>query len=119
MIYIYDNEVNNVAEFNLLHDIINPPKRAKNVNIHYSPIIHGYLNIKNGRAKFKNFRIILDIVCSSTILIRRLVDKLDPEKYYVIQWQTQAGNITTTFKVNVDFTLQQQLRKLGIIMFAT
>ena len=28
----HNNEVNNIAEFNLLHDIINPPKRAKIVN---------------------------------------------------------------------------------------
>ena len=40
MIYIHDNEVNNIAECNLLHDIINPHKRAKNINIHYSPILH-------------------------------------------------------------------------------
>ena len=47
LIHIHDNEVNNISEFNLLHDIINPPKRAKNLNIHYSPIIHGWMNIKN------------------------------------------------------------------------
>ena len=27
---IYDNEINNIAECNLLHDIINPPKCNKN-----------------------------------------------------------------------------------------
>ena len=37
--------------------------------------------------------------------MRRLVQKLNPEKYAVMQWQTQARNITTNFKVNVDFTL--------------
>ena len=30
----YDNKVNNIAELNLLHDIINPFKRIKNINIH-------------------------------------------------------------------------------------
>ena len=29
MIYIHDNEVNNISEYNLLHDIINPPKLVK------------------------------------------------------------------------------------------
>ena len=29
MIHIHDKEVNKIAEFNLLHDIINLPKRAK------------------------------------------------------------------------------------------
>ena len=31
MIYMHDNEVNNIAECNLLHDIINPPKRTKHL----------------------------------------------------------------------------------------
>ena len=53
MIYIHDNEVKNIPEYNLLHDIINPPKRAKNINSHYSLIIHGCLNTRKGRAKFK------------------------------------------------------------------
>ena len=26
---IHNNEVNNIAEYNLLHDIINPPKGTK------------------------------------------------------------------------------------------
>ena len=29
MMRIYDNKVNNKAEYNLLHDIFNPPKRTK------------------------------------------------------------------------------------------
>ena len=69
MIYIHNNEVNNTAEFNLLHDIINPKKRAKNIDIHYSPILHGCLNIRKGRAKFKTFRILFHGGCSSTIVI--------------------------------------------------
>ena len=39
------------------------------------------------------------------IVMRSIVKKLDPEKDDVMQWQTQAGNITTNFKVKVDFTL--------------
>ena len=54
MIYIHDNEVNNIAECNLLHDIINPPERAKNINNHYSPILHVWMNIRKFRVKFKN-----------------------------------------------------------------
>ena len=80
MIYINDNEVNNIAEFNLLHDIINTPKRAKNINIRYSPIIHGRLNNRKGRPKFKNFQILLDSGCSSTIEMTRLVHIIGPEK---------------------------------------
>ena len=60
MIHVHDNEVNNMAECNLLHYISNPPKRAKYIYIHYSPILHGILNTRKGRAKFKNFPILLD-----------------------------------------------------------
>ena len=63
------------------------------------------MNTRKGRAEFKNFRILLDSGCSSTILIRRLVEKISPEKDSVMQWQTQAGNITNNFKVKIDFTL--------------
>ena len=59
MTRIHNNEVNNIAERNLLHDTINPLKRAKALNIHYSPIIHGWVNTRKGKAKFKNFRILL------------------------------------------------------------
>ena len=51
LIHIHDNEVKNIDDWNLLHDIINPPKCAKNINIHYSPILHGCMNTKKGKAK--------------------------------------------------------------------
>ena len=35
----------------------------------------------------------------------RLVKKLFPDKETPIQWQTQAGNITTNLKVKFYFTL--------------
>ena len=63
------------------------------------------MNTRKGRVRFKNYRILLDSVCSYTIVTRRLVQKLRPRKDDVMQWQTQAGNITTNIKVNVDFTL--------------
>ena len=65
------------------------------------------MNTRKGKAKFKNFRILLDSVCSSAILMGRLVEKLGPKIYYVIQYHTQAGNITTNLKVEVDFTLPE------------
>ena len=105
MIHIHDKEVNKTAEYNLLHHIINPPKRAKNINSHYSSILHGCMNTRKGRAKFKNFRILMDSGCSSMIVIRRIFEKLKIEKDAVIQWHTQAGNINTNHKVKVDFTL--------------
>ena len=46
MIYIHDKKVKNIAECNLIHDIINPPKRANNINIHDSPNLHGCINVR-------------------------------------------------------------------------
>ena len=36
MMRIHNNEVKNISECSLLHDIINPLKLAKNLNDHYS-----------------------------------------------------------------------------------
>ena len=63
------------------------------------------MNTRKGKATFKNFRILLDSGCSYTIVIGRLVEKLHPDKYDVMQWNTQSGNITTNVKVKVYFTL--------------
>ena len=104
MTRIHEKMVNKIVECNLLHDIINPPKLTKSLNRHYSPIIHGCMNTRKYKEKFKNFRILLDSGCSSTIVMGRLVKKLHPDKYTVIQWHTQAGNITTNLRVKVDFT---------------
>ena len=38
MTCIHENEVNIMAQYNLLHDIINNSKRTKKLKIHYSPI---------------------------------------------------------------------------------
>ena len=88
MIYIHDNEVKNIAECNLLHDIINPPNHTKNISSHYYRILHGCMNIRKVRARFKKIQISLDGGYSSNILLRRLVHILGPEKDSVIQWQT-------------------------------
>ena len=73
MTLIHDNEVNKIANLNLLHDKVNFPKRTKFLNIHYSIIIHGCMSKIKVRAKFKNFRILLDSVCISTIIMGGLV----------------------------------------------
>ena len=35
----------------------------------------------------------------------RLIERLRPEKYAPMQWNTQAGNIMTNLKVKINFTL--------------
>ena len=62
-----DNKGSNISECYLLHDILNPLKRTKHLNIHYYPILRGYMNTRKGKAKFKNFLILLDNGCSSSI----------------------------------------------------
>ena len=55
MTHIHNNEVKNISECNLLHEIINTPKCAKILNSHYSPILHVCMNTRKDRVKFKTF----------------------------------------------------------------
>ena len=55
---------------------------------HYSTIIHGCMNTRKGKAKFKDFRILLDSGYSSTIVMGRIVEKLHPDEYAMMQWHT-------------------------------
>ena len=57
-----------------------PPKRAKILDIHYSNILHGCMSTGKGRAKFKNFLILFDSGCGSTIVMVRLVENYMPKK---------------------------------------
>ena len=63
------------------------------------------MNTRRGKAKFTNFCIILDSGFSSTTVMGRLMKKLGPEKDALMQWNTQAGNITTNLKVKIYFIL--------------
>ena len=69
MTCIHNNEVKNIAECNLLHE-------TKNLNSHYSPILNGCMNTRNGKATFKNFRVLLNSGCSSIIVMWRIIEKL-------------------------------------------
>ena len=70
---IHDSKVNNISECNLLHDIPNPFYCTKNININCSHILHGCMNTRKGKDRFNNFRILLDIGCSPTVAMRRLI----------------------------------------------
>ena len=63
------------------------------------------MNTRKGKAKFKNFCILLDSECSYTIVMGRIIEKLRLEKDTPMQWNTQAKDITTNIKVKVYFTL--------------
>ena len=46
----------------------------------------------------------MDSGCSFNIITRSLMIKPKTKKYSVMQWHTQAINITTNMKVKIDFT---------------
>ena len=102
---IHDNKANNISECNSLHDILNTYKRTKNMNDYCPPILHGCMNTRRGKARFKKFRILLDKGYIYMIAMRGIAKKLKAKEYAVIQWHTQAGNITTNLKVQIYFTL--------------
>ena len=70
---IHDIEVNNIDGCNLLHDKINNYICTKNINIYDYPFIHGCMNTCRGRAKFKDFGILLDSGCIYTIITKRQI----------------------------------------------
>ena len=63
------------------------------------------MNTRKSEAKFKNFRILLEIGFSSTIVMGRLAGELSVKKYAPMQWHTKEGNITANIKGKVDLTL--------------
>ena len=75
-----NNEVYNISKCNLLQEILNLYKITKNTNRHYSPILNVRMNTRKGREKFKNFQILLDSGCSSTILMIRIMAIFNPKK---------------------------------------
>ena len=79
MTCIHGRKVNEIYEYNLLHYILNPPKRDKILIINYSPITHGYMNTRMGRKKFKKSRILFYCVCSSKVVTERLIQQPNPK----------------------------------------
>ena len=49
---IHDNEVNNIAECNVLHDILNPTICNKNVYRQHCTILKGCTNTRKGKVRF-------------------------------------------------------------------
>ena len=72
------------------------------------------MNTRKVRSKFNNFQILLDSGCNSTIVMNRLIEKLNAKRGDVMQWHTQAGNINTDLKVKLHFTLPK-LRAMKIV----
>ena len=55
MNFIHDKKVDNISRLNEPHGKINPYKQTKNINSHYSPILHGCMNTRMGIVKYIMF----------------------------------------------------------------
>ena len=55
MACINGNKVNKIPDFNLLHDIINPPTCTETLNSRWCPIIKVCMNTLKGEARFNKF----------------------------------------------------------------
>ena len=75
-------KVNDMVKWNLLHDMLNTYNHTNNTNILYSQNINGCNNTLKGKAKLNNFQILLDIGCSSTIVMKRHIEKHNPKKIW-------------------------------------
>ena len=89
---VYAKKVTKLSKCNLLHDILNTPKRTKLLNSRYYPILQGFMNILKGKAKFKTFQIILGSGCGSTIIIGMIINKLTTKTDDVMQCHTSTIN---------------------------
>ena len=98
------NKVDNIYEFNLLHDILNPTKHTKNTNSDSPPILHRYMNKCRGRENIKSPKLIGQWMwfqyCNE-----KSDNKLKTKTYSMMQYHTQLGNLITDMKVKIDFTL--------------
>ena len=104
---IHDNDVNNISEWNLRHDISNTYICVKSTNSNYFPILHGFMNTRRGKSKYKTFLILLYSRRSSKKLTIIQTSKIITTKYTMTQWKTQVGNITTYHKVKVSFCIHE------------
>ena len=66
-----------IHECNIISTILNPMKSAKSKNSNYSPRLKGCMNTLSGNSKFINFRILLDSGSSSTIVMGKLMSKIN------------------------------------------
>ena len=100
---IHDNKVNNIAECNLLNDIVNTSKCTKDINTNYFPILHLCINTCKGRVKYNSFKDLLDSGFSPTVLMRRITTTLE-KRDVVIQYHTQAVNHIKNLNVRIYLT---------------
>ena len=64
-----ENETDKETKFNWLKGKLRHEKRAKNITSHYSPILYGWMNTRNGKEKFNKFQILLDSWFSYSFII--------------------------------------------------
>ena len=90
---IYDNDMINIPELNLLNGIFNPYKTTKML-ILVIPLSYMSVWIYVEARQYKSLILLYD-ECSSTILMIISMSKIKRTKDAVMHWQTKASNITT------------------------
>ena len=72
------------------------------------------MHARKGKEKWKNFLILLNILFSVTIVMKRIIPKLKTKEDYLVQWHTQAGNNITNIKVKI-YCILSELRSTRIM----
>ena len=89
------------------HDIslfkwpIKASKFTKNINGYYSNILHECMNTSRIKAEFKKLWIFLDSVCSFTIAMIRLLEKLKNKIFYVINGTHKRVILPLILRLNI------------------
>ena len=87
------DDVNKIVEWNLLLDMLNSTKHAKNKCSHLYQILNGYMNNRRGKVRFKNFQILLHSGSSSTIIMVRMISKLKRKKMLICNGKQNLGSL--------------------------
>ena len=74
---------------------------------HFSPILHGLLSGRKGKAKWKAVRVLLDSGASATIVDKELIATSNLRKSAKSEWETKAGTFSTSYVANVQMTLPE------------
>ena len=78
------------------------------------------MNTRKCREKFKNFQILLDSGCSSTIVMVKPIK--NPKEDAVIQWNTEEVSVLINLKVKIYLTISELHAKKswrGIVIWMT
>ena len=83
-----------------------PAKRAKITN-ELVPVVFAILNTRLGKESTKRISVLLDSGASSSVIHKDLVRKLRMTKTSPTMWNTAAGPLNTSERVDIEFALPE------------